>query len=377
MNEQKDTIHQEIFTFEAPQGVTEYHAVLHIATATLPWDEQLAALLAAYRRLVEELSPATPVFHRFFLSDAANQEASLRAALGDIVGACSLVQQPPLDGTKIALWVYLQRGVAVETSADHRVATMSHGPYRQVWTVGGQQPGATAYEQTRALFHHLQETVDNFGGTLADNVMRTWLYVQNIDVNYGGMVQARNDAFDGVGLTDATHYIASTGIEGRQGNAAAVVAMDAVSTLGLQGTQVQQLHGYSHLNATHEYGVRFERGTCVHYGDRRHIFISGTASIDAHGAVVYPGDIVRQTHRMWENVEVLLAEADSCFDDVAQMTVYLRDPADYATVKALFDSRFPNTPKVLVWAPVCRPGWLIEMECMAVKHAERADFPAY
>jgi hypothetical protein len=29
--------------------------------------------------------------------------------------------------------------------------------------------------------------------------------------------------------------------------------------------------------------------------------------------------------------------------------------------------RFPEHPKVFLLAPVCRPGWLVEMECMAVK----------
>jgi enamine deaminase RidA (YjgF/YER057c/UK114 family) len=105
----------------------------------------------------------------------------------------------------------------------------------------------------------------------------------------------------------------------------------------------------------------------VKYGDRRHVFISGTASINNKGEVMYPGDIRRQTERMWENVEALLAEAQCDFSHVGQIAVYLRDVADYAVVKALFDRKFPRTPKVILLAPVCRPGWLIEMECMAVK----------
>ena len=52
---------------------------------------------------------------------------------------------------------------------------------------------------------------------------------------------------------------------------------------------------------------------------------------------------------------------------MAQLLVYLRDPSDYAVVSRLFAQRFPATPHVILWAPVCRPGWLIEMECIAVK----------
>jgi enamine deaminase RidA (YjgF/YER057c/UK114 family) len=54
-------------------------------------------------------------------------------------------------------------------------------------------------------------------------------------------------------------------------------------------------------------------------------------------------------------------------DDIAQMIVYLRDVADYSLVKSMYDERFPDTPKVIVLAPVCRPAWLIEMECISIK----------
>ena len=123
--------------------------------------------------------------------------------------------------------------------------------------------------------------------------------------------------------------------------------------------------------------MSFERGTAVDYGDRRQVFSSGTASINNKGEVVHPGDIRKQTLRMWENVEVLLAEAECTFEHVSHLLVYLRDVADYAVVKEMFDERFPNLPKVYLLAPVCRPGWLIEMECMAVKNIRNERFPAY
>jgi enamine deaminase RidA (YjgF/YER057c/UK114 family) len=60
-----------------------------------------------------------------------------------------------------------------------------------------------------------------------------------------------------------------------------------------------------------------------------------------------------------------------------QMIVYLRDMADYRTVKALYDERFPNKPKVFVHGPVCRPGWLVEMECMAIKNVQDDAFAPF
>ena len=58
------------------------------------------------------------------------------------------------------------------------------------------------------------------------------------------------------------------------------------------------------------------------------------------------------------------------------MLVYLRDPADYAVVREMYEERFPDIPRVIVLAPVCRPGWLIEMECMAM-HPLRTIFPTF
>ena len=86
------------------------------------------------------------------------------------------------------------------------------------------------------------------------------------------------------------------------------------------------------------------------------------------------GDIVKQTERMWENVNALLEEGGASFDDVMQIIVYLRDICDYPVVKAMFDRKFPDTPHVITLAPVCRPTWLIEMECIAVKERHNAGF---
>ena len=205
------------------------------------------------------------------------------------------------------------------------------------------------------------------GCTLKDNAIRTWLFVNDVDLNYGGVVRARNQVFFTQGLKHDTHFIASTGIGGRQQDPNVLCQMDNYAVKGISEEQVHYLYAPTHLNRTSDYGVSFERGTYIDYGDRRHVFISGTASINNKGLVVHEKDIVKQTQRMWENVEALLAEADCSFDDVPLLIVYLRDTADYAVVHALFEERFPEKPYVIVHAPVCRTGWLVEMECMAVK----------
>lgn len=367
----------ELFKFDAASGVVEMHAMIHVTDPTLTYTEQVGALHEAYDSLMHgEARGAVAVLKRYFLSDAANQADYLMAQEMEVCGcALSIVEQPPLDGTKVALWVYLM--TEVETHAlPGGLYEVKHGAYRHLWGATALNRAATSEYQTRLLLNDYTMQLAEQGCRLADNCLRTWFFVQNVDVNYAGVVKGRNDVFATQELTDKTHFIASTGIAGRHADPKVMVTMDTYAVDGLKPEQIHYLYAPTHLNRTSEYGVSFERGTYVDYGDRRHVLISGTASINNRGEVVHPGDIRKQTLRMWENVETLLAEADCTYDDVAHLIVYLRDTADYAVVRRMYEERFPNLPAVFLLAPVCRPGWLIEMECMAVKRMENKDLPA-
>ena len=70
----------EIFKYEVPEGVCEYHAILRVTNPLLTYAEQVECLLGAYGSLLGgELKGAVAVFKRFFLSDAANQANYLQA----------------------------------------------------------------------------------------------------------------------------------------------------------------------------------------------------------------------------------------------------------------------------------------------------------
>lgn len=355
-----------------PDGIGEHHLIITGTNPRLAFDLQLKNIEATLEATLATLPPGTrPVFMRRFLSDAANQAPLLPDHEGCAV---STVEQPPLNGTKMALWVYLQENVTVRPLAGTGIYEVAHGSYRHFWRGNAAVPLLHSEIATMALLEELSLHLESTGNSLADNCVRTWFFVHDVDVNYRGVVDGRNKAFSVAGLTPDTHFIASTGIGGRHADPTVTVGMDSYSVGGLTPGQMGYLHAREFLNPTKEYGVAFERGTRLDYGDRRHLFISGTASIDNRGRVVHPGDIVRQTDRMLTNVEALLREGECGWDDVAHMIVYLRDPADYNVVSELLAGRFPAMPAVVVHAPVCRPGWLIEMECMA---ARRIAAPAY
>jgi len=375
-NIQFETARADIFSFDNGTEVREYHAMIHVSQTGLPFAKQLEAVLNAYDRLVNDTLPgAQAVFKRYFLSDAANQQDEVIVA--DMTDcAKSIIQQAPLDGTKIALWVYLMTGVNSSITGSGLYA-VNHGQFRHLWNGSAHNLAANSEYQTRLLFNEYNMQLLQEGCTLEANCIRTWFFVNDVDLNYGGVVRARNQFFFTQGLTVHTHFIASTGIGGRQADPNVLSQMDNYAIQGIQREQIHYLYAPTHLNRTSDYGVSFERGTRVDYRDRRHVFISGTASINNKGEVKYPKNIVRQTERMWENVEALLAEAECTFDDVCEMVVYLRDTADYNLVSDMYRERFPGRPYVIVHAPVCRPGWLIEMECMAVKQVNNPSLPAF
>ncbi len=183
--------------------------------------------------------------------------------------------------------------------------------------------------------------------------------------------------FKAENMTSKTHYIASTGIEGRYIHPDVIILMDAYAIPEIKREQINYLKGSSHVNPTHEYGVTFERGTIVQFGDRRHVYISGTASINNIGEVVYLLNIEKQIKRVLENISVLLQEANCGIDNIAHLIIYLRDIADYKTVESYMESQYPQIPRVILFAPICRPDWLIEMECMAIKSIQDSRFEHY
>lgn len=353
----------------------ELHSILYAELG----EDGLAGLIKRLRKGVDYLaehSNVKPVFMRYFMTDSTNQAEFVPE---EIDCAVSIIQQPPLDGNKVVLWVYFVRCDNIhnikETNAVVGSSTvMEHNGYQHLWNMGMCVNEGGSDSQTAELLDAYEEILAEKGMNIADHCQRTWFFVRDVDTNYAGLVKARRDNFTQQGLTSDTHYIASTGIGGSPVETKALVQLGCYALNGFDKEQIQYLYAPTHLNPTYEYGVTFERGTSIEFGDRKHVYISGTASINNKGEVVHVGDIQKQAERMCENVDTLLAEAGACSEDVMQVIVYLRDLADYNTAKDIVGKHYPLAPMVITLAPVCRPKWLIEMECIAVKENDNPKF---
>ncbi len=295
---------------------------------------------------------------KILLSDIANQADQLQQSplMKDLFQqtACTIIQQPPIGGAKMAVLI------KTSSSPSGFVLHSMRLKDEEVANFG-------SYVQTVMLFDKYKAYLADNQLTLKDHCIRTWIYVRDIDTNYDGMVKARNDIFRQQGLTAETHFIASTGIGGRSQGRHVSVAIDFLTAPAVKPDDIMYLKALDHLNPTHEYGVAFERGVRIRLKDSYQYFISGTASINNRGEVINVGDVARQTERLLENIAALLADGGAGMQDVRYFIIYLRDLADAPIVDAYMQAHFPNVPRVLTYAKVCRPAWLVEMECVATK----------
>ena len=304
-------------------------------------------------------------FKRYFLPDN-----SLLRQLPAEEGAVSHIIQPVLCEGSVALWLVLCEGFRVRYQG---CETFLEGEgFRLIVTASLTCPDGTSEEQTRSIFGAYATLLQGHGLTLEGNCVRTWLFCDDIDHQYAGLVKARREFFAACGLTPQTHFIASTGIAGRPAVAgtpegayslvsanegvpapaaaraadavraaarAAIVQMDA---LALEGAFTQRyLYARTHLSPTYDYGVTFERGVRLDASGHHATLISGTASIDHKGNILHEGDVAAQTRRMWENVEALLDEAGDAWSNVRMMLIYLRNREDAAIVRTL--PRYPES----------------------------------
>ncbi|MDE6812120.1 MAG: hypothetical protein K2J15_07205 [Muribaculaceae bacterium] len=355
---------------EFEENRREAHVIFSVTDTESDAEMQFKYLAGAVCRLTDTLG-MKPVFKRYLMSDVTNQ-----AQYPDQKQECaySAIGQPPLDGSKVTLLVIYQEN---STFVD-----CGNGIWKdeagRIWSGGDPAVLSTgSYKMTEGYLENFARELSRCGGSLLENCLRTWFFVRDVDNNYSGVVESRNKVFNRLGLTSDTHFIASTGIGGESSDPARTVSFNAYADMGLLNGQVRHLSGKSHLNPTSEYGVAFERATAIDYGDRRHVVVSGTASIDNKGNIVAPGDIKAQTERMIENIGVLLSEGGCEWNDVAHAVIYLRDAADYRIADRIWAKRFPQLPRAIVLAPVCRPGWLIETECMAIGKADNRDYEPF
>jgi enamine deaminase RidA (YjgF/YER057c/UK114 family) len=322
-----------------------------------------------------------PIQERVFAESAAGPalvrgraRAVGRAAEWDVPPTC--IEGAPIGRTGLAgIHVIAARGTARQLAlgdrAYGRVVDTSEARILGLSDVGraAARIAADPSEDAAAAIEATDGLLAREGFSFRD-VARTWFYLRDILDWYGPFNAVRNASFRRIGLLGPEgdgRIPASTGIAGRN-HRGGWCALDLLALRPSDGGRaaIRRLHNRKQNEPT-EYGSSFARAMEVSLGEARYVFVSGTASIDDHGATVHAGDFEAQTRYTLEAVEALLEGAGASLADVTQATAFLKNARDgRAFERIVEESTLRAVPLVTTLADVCRPELLFEIDAVAV-----------
>ena len=104
---------------------------------------------------------------------------------------------------------------------------------------------------------------------------------------------------------------------------------------------------------------------CVRVGDT--VYLSGQIGLDPTTMQMVDG-IDQQIHRVFQNLRAVASAADSSFDDLVKLNVYLADLAHFARVNEIMATYFrqPYPARAAVEVAALPRGALVEMDGVLV-----------
>ena len=221
-------------------------------------------------------------------------------------------------------------------------------------------------EQAAAVFHEMEGILSKVGMTFA-NVVRTWLYIDDVCDWYGEFNAARSAFFETRNVFN-TFLPASTGIGSANLEGAAIMA--GAIAVKPKGAAVRAEIVESPLQApAMAYRSSFSRAAEIFWPDSRILFVSGTASIEPNShEVAFVGDIEKQVDCTMKAVYAILESRGYGWADVSRAIVYLKEPSFRAAWQAWLAARgLPSDFAAETVCDVCRDEWLFEIELDAVR----------
>lgn len=293
--------------------------------------------------------------------------------------AFSYVSQPPLDAPLI---------VEVHSflpDPDDQITTHVHEGFSYVVLenavgrflfAGGFQGNVgidSIREQSDTVFEGIGKVLEKEGMPI-DQIIRQWNYIERItafegeDQHYQSFNNSRSQFYAQTKWLQG--YPAATGIGANLGgilvdlDAAVFKTADAFIRPIDNKLQVAA-HAYSDqvletadcLKTT----PKFERAKSMTFGERRLVYISGTAAIRGEASLEGVG-LEKQLHITMENIAELTGDALPVL-----LRVYLKYPEDFEEAARLMNAYALEIPISYMWADVCREELLIEIEGIAIE----------
>ncbi|MDR1403415.1 MAG: endoribonuclease L-PSP [Tannerellaceae bacterium] len=227
-------------------------------------------------------------------------------------------------------------------------------------------------QQSNEVFETINELVklEDFP---INSIIRQWNYIEEItcyqeeNQNYQSFNNARSNFY--AKTTWINGYPAATGIGANLGGI--LIDLDAVvfKSPHAYATPIDNklqvaAHAYSEkvLEKAQKQKTtpKFERAKRMTFGDRRLIYISGTAAIRGEDSLQGVG-LEQQLHITMENIAQLTGDAKP-----VMLRVYLKNKEDYQLSEQLMSEYNLHIPISYMYADVCRDELLIEIEGIAI-----------
>lgn len=235
----------------------------------------------------------------------------------------------------------------------------------------GSEPDTGLRRATEVAYSQLFRLLEGEG---FPHLLRIWNYLPAINAVDCGLERYRQ--FN-IGRQDAFLAHARPHAEGAPAACALGTQDGELTIYFLAGRQpVVPIENPRQVSAYHypsRYGPRaptFSRAALARLPGQEVLFVSGTASIVGH-QTLHVGDVAAQTREALTNIEVVVEQANRVaaqhfgLDDLI-CKVYVRHPADYATVRSVMETILrPRVPPVFVQADICRDDLLVEIEATA------------
>jgi len=322
-------------------------------------------------KIIEE-NDATVVSQHVFAPIGSGGEGTV--ALADAAGRCdwpvTWIDSGHKKGSHLAgTQFYAVIGADVELTEDGgRVVASSFedsdARYCYLGDMRAADTSETRPEQAKRTFD-LMESVLGKAGMDFSNVIRTWIYLDDLLDWYGPFNEVRTKFFSDRGVFDRL-VPASTGISGANPYGTAMMASAlAVASKNEQFT-VTAVNSPLQCPAP-AYGSSFSRGVEFGRPGCRRLSVSGTASIAPGGETAHLDDIDAQIKLTFDVVHAILDSRHMDWDNVAKAMAYLKE-ASYITAFDDYCSAngVENIPFVITENHVCRHDLLFEMELDAV-----------
>lgn len=306
---------------------------------------------------------AVPVAQRVFAGHGHDALHEVCSEIDWPVTRLTLDADPMPASTQL----YALRGCPVEylRCNGRPVASVFHRGGTRWCRIGNVRPedgSKPPTEQAREVFEQLLRILDEADLEL-DDLVRTWFYLDDILLWYGGFNRVRNDFFTRHGVYDGL-IPASTGI-GRTNAAGRALAAEALVIACGSGQTRRRAVASPAQCAALKYGSSFSRAVEVIEQNHRRVYVSGTASLDNEGRTICKEDFEGQLDVTLQAVEKILNSRGMQWADTVRAIAYAPRPRDMAALQRRIEPL--ELPVAVVLAVVCRDDLLFELELDAIR----------